>query len=394
MNDKAAVFIATTQGPVGIMRLTVEPRLRLSIASIGLETRKSSISDAYHDFVSLDTGVIARHTHTENYRLHLQRDIEQGDSWKLGIYVAHQLFDQQRLAELCLTREPLPHLTGPVILATGAVNIDDDVLAVGDIPQKLAMAESLLQCAYELGIPVVFLLPQKNLTGDLKTTMENFEERYANLQFVCLSKLTFEALPDILASSQSTDSNPNTSHAAPTELINNRETLALHNALSAEKKSASKKASEFIGTIKIPRMYLALLLIAALSPLAIIYAMNLTNPPEQTESHTRIRLLTSANNKCFEALSEEAWKVLTWSDDNRIYGIERVCQVEIHTENMSPHDHHFEIYTRNQLLTSGVVSAASAASLFVPVYQLRHQQLTLKLSDKNGLQANTTVTFQ
>jgi hypothetical protein len=394
MNDKAAVFIATTQGPVGIMRLTVEPRLRLSIASIGLETKKSSISDAYHDFVSLDTGVIARHTQTENYRLHLQRDIEQGDSWKLGIYVAHQLFDQQRLAELCIAREPLPLVAGPVILATGAVNIDDDVQAVGDIPQKLAMAEPLLQRAYELGIPVYFFLPQQNLTGDLKTTMGNFEERYANLQFVCLSRLTFEALPDILARSQSTDSKPNCRQATPTKLIGNREMSELHDALSAEKNPSSKRAAEFIGIIKTPRIYLTLLLIAALSPLAIISAMNQTNSSEQAESHTRIRLLTSANNRCFDALSEEAWKVLTWSQDNRIYGIERVCQMEIHTENMSPHDHHFEIYTRDQLLTSGVVSAASAGSLFVPVYQLKNTQLTLKLSDKNGLQANTTVTFQ
>jgi len=180
---------------VRISRITEAPHLKLSVALISNLRKKSSISDEYHDFVCLDTGVIAHHTLVDRYELELEKDVERGRGWQLGVYIGHQLFHQQHLAAAKpeeTTAEP--EITS-VILATGVVDTASNVRPVKDIENKLRSAEALIQSAHTRELPVTFYLPQQNITLNSGELIHQFEARYPNLFFSGVERLEFN-LPE------------------------------------------------------------------------------------------------------------------------------------------------------------------------------------------------------
>lgn len=161
--SRLRVFIATTEGPSEIQSLIEEdPDIR-SVVCLNGTTESLPISKGYDAFVRKPTGVIERLTGHRVYRMDVSRPITNGNSWQLGVYLAHWLQSQNRLAQR-------GERSDGIILATGLVNARDlSVEPVGHIEEKLTAAQVLFDEAAEEGLPVTVLIPQgeDRPTGDI-----------------------------------------------------------------------------------------------------------------------------------------------------------------------------------------------------------------------------------
>ncbi len=197
--NKSAVYIATNQGPVRIMRITEAPDLKLSVALVSTLSKKASISDEYHDFVCLDTGVIAHHTLVDRYEVQLDNNIEPKRGWQLGIYIGHQLFHQQALAvdktDAIDKADGQDDECNSLILATGEIDRNNNVRPVRDIGDKLRSAEPLIQHAHDNRLSVTFYYPQQSLSTSETELMQGFRERYWNLHISSVGSVEFDNPP-------------------------------------------------------------------------------------------------------------------------------------------------------------------------------------------------------
>ena len=85
------VFIPTTRGAVRVLSITREaPEIR-SVICIGGSFEALPVSGSYDQFVRRPTGVIEKLLGEGSYRTDLDGPVTQGDSWQLGILLAHML---------------------------------------------------------------------------------------------------------------------------------------------------------------------------------------------------------------------------------------------------------------------------------------------------------------
>ena len=83
------LWIATTRGPVEVVSLTEEdPEIR-SVLCLADSFQELPISPLYDSFVRRPTGLIEQITGHPSYRIDLSGPITQGQSWQLGLTVAH-----------------------------------------------------------------------------------------------------------------------------------------------------------------------------------------------------------------------------------------------------------------------------------------------------------------
>ena len=149
---RVRVFIATTEGPVAVQKITAEDPDVPSVACRDGTTEVLAISPDYTRFVDRGTGLVAQLTGHGAYRLDLDRPVDGGRSWQLPVLLAHLLDAEQRLAG---PEEPAEL----AILATGEVDREQRVRPVGRIAEKLAAAQDLVAGCREDGLPLVVLLP-------------------------------------------------------------------------------------------------------------------------------------------------------------------------------------------------------------------------------------------
>jgi hypothetical protein len=83
------VFILTTKGPVRIQRISEEELGVQSVICLDGRAQALPISSRYDAFVRNPTGIIERATGHGAYRMDVDRMIDDGDSWQLGVYLAH-----------------------------------------------------------------------------------------------------------------------------------------------------------------------------------------------------------------------------------------------------------------------------------------------------------------
>lgn len=155
------VFIATTEGPVAVQKITAEEPDVPSVVCRDGTTEVLAISPDYTRFVDRGTGLVAKLTGHGAYRLDLDRPVDGGRSWQLPVLLAHLLDMDRRLVGPC---EP----ADLVILATGEVDRAQRVRAVGRIVEKLAAAQKLIAECKQDGPPLVFLLPSDDWGPDLR----------------------------------------------------------------------------------------------------------------------------------------------------------------------------------------------------------------------------------
>ena len=154
------VFIATTEGPVAVQKITAEDPDVPSVACLDGTTEILAISRDYTRFVDRGTGLVARLTGHGAYRLDLDRPVDGGRSWQLPVLLAHLLDAEDRLAG---SDEPAD-LT---LLATGEVDREQRVRPVGRLDRKLSAARALIDRHVESGRPLVVLVPDDGEAHDL-----------------------------------------------------------------------------------------------------------------------------------------------------------------------------------------------------------------------------------
>jgi len=159
---RVAVFIATTNGPVEVQRITEEDPDIDSVVCLAGKAKPLPISDAYHDFVRQPSGVLQRDFGHAAYRVDLSATIEDGYSWQFGLYIAHALHAAGRLAG---SVQDATH----VVFATGEVNIDLDILWIDHLPTKLEALKGPTSEFRRQHKTVSFLLPEANAT-DLESS--------------------------------------------------------------------------------------------------------------------------------------------------------------------------------------------------------------------------------
>ena len=133
------IYIATTQGPVRVQAITEEDPDIKSVVCLDGMAEPLAISDRYHDFVKKGTGLIHREFGYGSYRVDVDKPIDQGSSWQLGVYCAHVLHQRKELFN------DLPKNGDRVLLVTGAVKSNGDVSAVERVAEKFRAAAIQLE---------------------------------------------------------------------------------------------------------------------------------------------------------------------------------------------------------------------------------------------------------
>ena len=136
MTGRVQVVVATTEGPSTVLRVTPEDPALRSVVCLGRGTTVLPISRAYDAFVRAPTGVVERAVGHRSFRTDVSAPIDDGDSWQLGLYLAHRLKATGRLAE---DGEP----ADLVLWATGAVDGDLAVGPVAQVDEKLRRSAGL-----------------------------------------------------------------------------------------------------------------------------------------------------------------------------------------------------------------------------------------------------------
>ena len=150
---RVRVFIATTEGPVAVQKITAEDPDVPSVACRDGTTEVLAISRDYTRFVDRGTGLVARLTGHGAYRLDLDRPVDGGRSWQLPVLLAHLLEAEGRLAG----PEESANLA---LLATGEVDREQRVRPVGRIEEKLSAARALIDAHADDERPLVVLVPE------------------------------------------------------------------------------------------------------------------------------------------------------------------------------------------------------------------------------------------
>lgn len=157
---RVRVFIATTEGPVAVQKITAEDPDVPSVACRDGTTEVLAISRDYTRFVDRGTGLVARLTGHGAYRLDLDRPVDGGRSWQLPVLLAHLLEAEGRLAG----PEEAADLT---LLATGEVDREQRVRPVGRIEEKLNAARALVDDHAGDDRPLVVLVPESEGSDQL-----------------------------------------------------------------------------------------------------------------------------------------------------------------------------------------------------------------------------------
>jgi hypothetical protein len=132
------IYIATTEGPVEVQRITREdPNVR-SVVCLDGTAKALPISRAYDNFIKEPTGVIQRSYSHSAFRMDVDKPVTDGNSWQLAAFIAHALLHENQLAG------PEDKVLNAIWL-TGEVDRDLNVRPVDHIKEKLLASRGLFE---------------------------------------------------------------------------------------------------------------------------------------------------------------------------------------------------------------------------------------------------------
>lgn len=172
------VFIATTEGPSRVQRIAEEDSDIPSVVCLNGTTETLSISPDYGRFVRRGSGVVARLTGHDSYRVDVDRPIDGGRSWQLGLLLSHMLVLADRFSAGDIAPDDM------LILATGEVDRDLNLRPVGHIPEKISQAAILLREAAARGTRVLFILPDGEPEEPWRTAVDGAGLSDAGVDFL------------------------------------------------------------------------------------------------------------------------------------------------------------------------------------------------------------------
>lgn len=159
------VYIATTQGLVAVQQIEEEDPDIQSVICLDGSFEQLPISAGYHQFVKKGSGIIHKDFGHGAYRVDVSHRIDQGNSWQLGLYLAHYI----KQHNLFSSGEPKPG--DLVIWATGVIKADKSVAAVTGVETKFIRSEPQIQQWQQNGITTLCFVPADNgqdLTDDAR----------------------------------------------------------------------------------------------------------------------------------------------------------------------------------------------------------------------------------
>jgi len=151
------VAIATTQGPVFIQEITQEEPGVSPIVCLNGTSKQLAISTAYAGFVKKGSGLIERDFGSASWRMDLSGAIDAGESWQLGVYMAHLLHQGNRLGNGEISDGD------EVMLVTGAVKYSGEVTPANQIPEKMLAASAQTEVWQSQGASITLLMHPENL---------------------------------------------------------------------------------------------------------------------------------------------------------------------------------------------------------------------------------------
>lgn len=147
--SKPRYWIATTEGPVEITAISEETPGLPSVICLADTFQALPISNAYNEFVRAPTGIIEKLTGKNSFRTDISSTISQGNSWHLGMCIAHISWAENQ-----------SNKTLQYVWASGTINPSLDILPVNHIAEKWETSQELVKEARDLGIKLdVFLHP-------------------------------------------------------------------------------------------------------------------------------------------------------------------------------------------------------------------------------------------
>ena len=161
------VFIATTQGPAEVQRITREEPGVQSVVCLNGKALALPVSPAYDAFVRVPTGVIEAAYGHPAYRMDVSAPISEGMSWQLGALVAHGLFAAGRLAEK-------NEVAARAVWLTGEVDRDLCVAPAEHLSDKIRKSGRLFSELEAAGVPVTLCVPRASLAEVDSAWLESF----------------------------------------------------------------------------------------------------------------------------------------------------------------------------------------------------------------------------
>lgn len=151
------VIIPTTRHAVKVMSITAEaPDIR-SVVCLNDSYQALPISAGYDQFVRRPTGIIEKLLGPSAYRVDVSAPITQGDSWQLGMAIAHILKHNNEFVD---------HGGDTLIWTSGEVDSQLRVNSVDHIAAKIESSREILQSSIKNGQKAILLIARENL-GEL-----------------------------------------------------------------------------------------------------------------------------------------------------------------------------------------------------------------------------------
>ena len=159
------VHILTTEGPAKVQGLVVESYDNDVLATICLDgtTEQLPICRDYHMFVDQ---FIRPLTGERRYRMDIDKRIDGGKSWHLGVLIAHLLAKDGRLATDGQSSECALFVTGRIRRQPSVDERVYEVLPVDAIAEKITALRAHIKNEQEAGLKVVVLLPAGNMSAE------------------------------------------------------------------------------------------------------------------------------------------------------------------------------------------------------------------------------------
>jgi hypothetical protein len=150
------IYVATTEGPSEVQRIAEEDPDVRSVVCLNGTSEALPISAAYDAFVRKPTGIIEKLYGHAVFRADVSERISNGKSWQLGLFAAHALLAQGRLAG---KKDPAER----AFWITGEVSHDLKVGAVDHVAEKLRASDKLFSELIAAGTPITIVLPRGNM---------------------------------------------------------------------------------------------------------------------------------------------------------------------------------------------------------------------------------------
>ncbi|MEM9570748.1 MAG: hypothetical protein AAF996_04730 [Pseudomonadota bacterium] len=180
LNHANCIGILTTQSVAMLQRLEPERVSSKSVMCINRTSVQTGISRDYNAFVRPETGMLGALADGQVFRADVTDDVTEGESWQLGMYLAHSL----RRAEMLRA----PSESSTCWLATGVINADLEVNAVSGMDKKLAVLSSWLEHHHEEFGEIILVFPSRNDSEQLSNTFTNLIERYPRFRTEAVTK--------------------------------------------------------------------------------------------------------------------------------------------------------------------------------------------------------------